>query len=160
MDTPGLIAVGLAVAVGLVGIVVAALPGLILVWGAVLVWALVEKTTVAWVVLGVATALLIFGQVGKYLVPGRRLREAGVPRRSLVIGGLLSIVGFFLIPVVGFIIGFVVGVYLSERQRLLSHERAWPSTRKALSAAGLSILIELACGLLIAGTWLAVVLFT
>jgi uncharacterized protein YqgC (DUF456 family) len=160
MDTPGLIAVGLAVAVGLVGIVVAALPGLILVWGAVLVWALVEKTTVAWVVLGVATALLIFGQVGKYLVPGRRLREAGVPRRSLVIGGLLSIVGFFLIPVVGFIIGFVVGVYLSERQRLMSHERAWPSTRKALSAAGLSILIELACGLLIAGTWLAVVLFT
>ncbi|HEY3428014.1 MAG TPA: DUF456 domain-containing protein, partial [Acidimicrobiia bacterium] len=80
--------------------------------------------------------------------------------RSLVIGGLLSIVGFFLIPVVGFIIGFVVGVYLSEQQRLMSHEQAWPSTRKALSAAGLSILIELACGLLIAGTWLAVVLFT
>lgn len=159
MDTPGLIAVGLAVAIGLVGIVVAALPGLILVWGAVLVWALVEKTTVAWVVLGVATALLIFGQIGKYLVPGRRLREAGVPRRSLVIGGLLSIVGFFLIPIVGFLIGFVVGVYLSERQRLMSHEQAWPSTRKALSAAGLSILIELACGLLIAGTWLAVVLF-
>ena len=160
MDIPGLIAVGLAIAIGLVGIVVAALPGLILVWGAVLVWALVEKTTVAWVVLGVATALLIFGQIGKYLVPGRRLREAGVPRRSLVIGGLLSIVGFFLIPIVGFIIGFVVGVYLSERQRLMSHELAWPSTRKALSAAGLSILIELACGLLIAGTWLAVLLFT
>jgi uncharacterized protein len=160
MDTPGLIAVGLAIAIGLVGVVVAALPGLILVWGAVLVWALVEETTVAWVVLLVATALLILGQIGKYLVPGRRLREAGVPRRSLVLGGFLSIAGFFLIPVVGFIIGFVVGVYLSERQRLGSHEQAWPSTRKALSAAGLSILIELACGLLIAGTWLAVVLFT
>lgn len=159
MDTPGLIAVGLAIALGLVGVVVAALPGLILVWGAVLVWALVEKTTVAWVVLLVATALLIFGQIGKYLVPGRRLREAGVPRRSLMIGGLLSIAGFFLIPVVGFIIGFVVGVYLSERQRLRSHELAWPSTRRALSAAGLSILIELACGLLIAGAWLAAVLF-
>ena len=157
MDTPGLIAVGLAIAVGLVGIVVAALPGLILVWGAVLVWALVEKTTLAWVVLAVATALLIFGQIGKYTVPGRRLREAGVPRRSLVIGGLLSIVGFFLIPVVGFIIGFIVGVYLSERQRLGAHKQAWPSSRKALSAAGLSILIELAAGLLIAGAWLAAV---
>jgi ABC-type Fe3+ transport system permease subunit len=76
-----------------------------------------------------------------------------------VIGGLLSIAGFFLIPVVGFIIGFVVGVYLSERQRLGSHPEAWPSTRKALSAAGLSILIELASGLLIAGTWLVAVLF-
>jgi hypothetical protein len=93
------------------------------------------------------------------MVPGRRLREAGVPRRSLVIGGLLSIAGFFLIPVVGFIIGFVVGVYASERQRLGTHEQAWPSTRKALSAAGLSILIELAAGLLIAGSWLAAALF-
>lgn len=158
MDTPGLIAVGLAIAVGLVGIVVAALPGLILVWGAVLVWALVEKTPVAWIVLAIATALLIFGQIGKYSVPGRRLREAGVPKRSMVIGGLFSIVGFFVIPVVGFIIGFVLGVYLSERHRLRSHEQAWPATRKALGAAGLSILIELASGLLIAGTWLVAVL--
>ena len=158
MDTPGLIAVGVAIALGLVGIVVAALPGLILVWGAVLVWALVEKSAGAWIVLAVATALLIFGQVGKYLVPGKRLREAGVPRRTLVIGGLLSIVGFFVIPVVGFIIGFVLGVYLSERQRLGSHNLAWPSTRQALKAAGLSILIELASGLLIAGAWLLAVL--
>lgn len=159
MDTPGLIAVGLAIAVGLVGIVVAALPGLILVWGAVFVWALVEKTTLAWIILALATALLIFGQVGKYLVPGRRLREAGVPRRSLMFGGILSLIGFFVIPVVGFVIGFVLGVYLAERQRLRSHELAWPSTRQALKAAGLSVLIELVAGLAIAGAWFIAVVF-
>ncbi|MGH8925928.1 MAG: DUF456 domain-containing protein [Acidimicrobiia bacterium] len=159
MDTPGLIAVGLAIAVGLVGIVVAALPGLILVWGAVLVWALVEQNTLAWIILTFATVLFIAGQVGKYLLPGRRLREAGIPRRSLVIGGLLSLVGFFVIPVVGFIIGFLVGVYLSERQRLGSHELAWPSTREAIKAAGLSIAIELLVGLWIAGMWTVAAVF-
>ncbi|MGH8958280.1 MAG: DUF456 domain-containing protein [Acidimicrobiia bacterium] len=159
MDTPGLIAVGLAIAVGLVGIVVAALPGLILVWGAVLVWALVEQTTMSWIILAIATVLFIVGQVGKYFFPGKQLKEAGIPRRSLWIGAALSIVGFFLVPVVGFIIGFVLGVYLSERQRLHSHEKAWPSTRQALKAAGLSILIEVIAGLWIAGMWLLTVLF-
>lgn len=158
MDTAGLVAVGLAIAVGLAGIVVAALPGLILVWGAVLVWALVEKTALSWVILGIATLLLVLGQIGKYTFPGRRLKEAGIPNRSLLIGGLLSLIGFFVIPVVGFVIGFVFGVYLSERQRLGNHQQAWPSTKHALKAAGLSILIELGAGLLIAVVWLGAVL--
>ncbi len=158
MDTPGLIAVGLAIALGLVGIVVAAIPGLILVWVAVLVWALVEQTAIAWVGLGIATVLLILGQIGKFTFPGRRLKEAGIPNRTLLFGALLSIIGFFVIPVIGFVIGFVLGVYLSERQRLGSHQQAWPSTKHALRAAGLSILIELTAGLLIAVVWLAAVL--
>ena len=153
MDPVGEIVVAVAIAVGLVGIVVAAIPGLILIWGAVLVWALVEQTVAGWVVLGVATVLTIVGQVVKYLIPGRRLREAGIPGRSIMAGAVLSIVGFFVIPIVGFIIGFVVGVYLAERYRLGSHARAWPSTKRAMSAAGLSILIELVAGLGIAGSW-------
>lgn len=159
MDTPGLIVVGLVIAAGLVGVVVAAVPGLILVYGAVLVWALVEGGTAAWVVVGIATVLLIAGETGKYILPGRRLREAGVPKRSLLIGGLAAIVGFFLIPVIGLFIGFPLGVYLSERQRLGQHDQAWPSTKSAMKATGLSILIELTAALLVAGIWLVTVLF-
>lgn len=159
MDVPGLLLVGLAIAAGLVGIVVAALPGLVLVWAAILVWALVEQTALAWIVLTIATALTVGGQIVKYVIPGRRLRDAGIPKRSLLAGALLSLVGFFVIPVVGFVIGFVLGVYIAERYRLRSGGQAWSSTRHALKAAGLSILIELAAGLLIAGLWLAAVVF-
>ena len=90
----------------------------------------------------------------KYAVPGRGLRTAGVPSRTLVAGGLLGVVGFFVVPVVGLFLGFVLGVYLSELQRV-GAERAWPSTRAALRAVGLSMLIELAAGMLAAVTWLA-----
>lgn len=157
VDTAGLVLVGAAIGVGLVGIVVPALPGLLLAWAAVVVWAVVERTAVAWVVLAVATALVAASQVAKILIPGRRMREAGVPRRSIVIGALLGIVGFFVIPVVGLFVGFVVGVYGAERVRLASHAMAWPATVHAVKAVGISILIELAAGLLVAATWLAAV---
>ena len=49
MSTVGIILVGVAILVGLVGILVPLLPGSILVFGAILVWALFERTTVAWV---------------------------------------------------------------------------------------------------------------
>lgn len=145
--------VGLVVLVGLVGIVVPVLPGSILVLGAVLVWAVVAATPVGWVVFAVATTFLVLGSIVKYAVPGRGLAVAGVPGRTLVAGGLLGIVGFFVVPVVGLVLGFVLGVYLSELQRVGS-DRAWPSTRAAVKAAGLSLLIELAAGLLAALTWL------
>ena len=70
----------------------------------------------------------------------------------LVVGGLLGIVGFFVIPLVGLFVGFVLGVYLAELQRV-GQANAWPSTWAAVKAAGLSILIELASGLLAASAF-------
>lgn len=145
--------VGLAVLVGLVGIVVPVLPGSILILGAVLVWAAASATAVGWVVFALVTTLLVVGGIVKYAVPGRGLKTAGVPSRTLVAGGLLGIVGFFVIPVVGLVVGFVLGIYLAELQRV-GLDAAWPSTRAALKAAGLSLLIELAAGLLAAAAWL------
>ena len=64
----------------------------------------------------------------------------------------------FVIPFVGFFIGFPLGVYLEERRRLGRHPAAWYSTLEALRAMGLSILIELTAAVLSAATWLAVVI--
>jgi hypothetical protein len=82
-----------------------------------------------------------------------------VPRRSTLIGVLLGLVGFFVIPVVGMFVGFPLGVYLSERHRLGSGDRAWASTKHALRATGLSIMIEFVGTALAAGVWLGAVLF-
>jgi len=151
--TPFEVLVALAILVGLVGVVVPVLPGLVLVFGAVLVWALESRSLTGWVVLAVVALLFAVGQVAKYLLPGRRLREAGVPASTMLAGGALGVVGFFVIPVVGVFLGFVLGVYLAELLRCRSHAAAWPSTLHALRAAGWSILIELAAGLLMAGAW-------
>ncbi|GAA2805167.1 DUF456 family protein [Kribbella solani] len=150
---------GVAIFVGIIGIVLPILPGAILSLAAILVWAIVERSTTGWVVFGIALVLIGASQVIKYVVPERRLREAGVPRRSMVVGVLLGIVGFFVIPVVGMFVGFPVGVYVSELQRLRTHSAAWTSTKHALRETGVSMLIELSGTSLAAAVWLVAVLF-
>ena len=146
------ILVAVLIAVGIAGIIVPVLPGTILVLGAILVWALEIGTSTGWVVFAVCTTLLVAGSVVKYLVPGRRLKAAGVPNRTLLAGAVLAFVGFFVVPLVGMFIGFVLGVYLAERARV-GAAGAWPSTVGALRAVGVSILIELVAAFLAALAW-------
>jgi uncharacterized protein YqgC (DUF456 family) len=158
MDPFGEVLVGLVILIGLVGIVLPVLPGLFLEVGAVLLWAFVEGGSRAWSVAVAALAIGAAGTVVKYLVPGKRLREAGIPRSTLILAGILAIVGFFVIPVIGAPIGFVAGTYLAERNRL-GATAAWPSTSSSVKAVGLAIGIELAAGLAIAGLWLIALLW-
>lgn len=151
--------VAVAVLVGIAGTVVPVLPGSITVGVAVLVWAAYVGTSAAWLVFSLVAVLLVTGQVLMYLVPGRRLRAAGVPGRTLLVGALLGVVGFFVVPEVGLFLGFVLGVYAAELARV-GREQAWPSSKHALRAAGLSVLIELTSCLLAASTWVVGVVLT
>lgn len=153
------ILVALAIAVGLVGIAVPMLPGSLLVFVAILVWATEVGGTTAWLILAVASACLLTGTVVKYLVPGRRLKASGVPTSTLVLGAALGVVGFFVVPVVGLVLGFVLGVYLGELRRL-GRQQAWPATVEALKAVGLSMLIEFSAALVAALVWFGGVLAT
>ena len=151
--------VALGILIGLVGILVPVLPGSVLILAAVLVWALDVGSGTAWATFAVATAVLVAGTVVKYAVPGRQLKTAGIPASTQWTGIALGVVGFFVIPVIGLFIGFVVGVYLAEHRRV-GGAAAWPSTQQALRAVGVSILIELAAGVVAGLVWVAGVVAT
>lgn len=153
------VVVAVLIAIGLAGILVPVLPGSVLIFGGALLWALDVGGSAAWGVFAVMTALLVVGTVVKYAVPGKRLKTAGIPASTQWAGAGLAIVGFFVVPVVGIFLGFVLGIYLAEHRRVGS-ARAWPSTTHALKAVGLSILIELVAGVLAAGTWVVGVILT
>ena len=150
---------GLLIIVGLAGVVVPVIPGLLLVWAGVLVWFLDDRDTARMGVLIVVTLVLLLGTVVKYLLPGRRLREDGVPWSTLALGAALGIVGFFVVPVVGLFLGFVLGIYLGEAMRSPDRAEAWRSTKRALVAVGLSILIELTAGLIATAIWAGAVIW-
>ncbi len=152
-------AVAVAIAIGLLGIIVPILPGALLILGAILVWATELGERTGWIVLAVAVLLTLIGAIAKYAVPGRHLKELGIPSSTQWTGVALGLVGFFVVPVIGLFIGFVLGVYLAEHRRL-GARAAWPSTVAALRAAGLSILIELVAGMLTAAVWVAGVVVT
>jgi uncharacterized protein YqgC (DUF456 family) len=145
---------GVIIAVGLLGIVSLVLPGLVVVLAGVAVWAVPRGDALGWWVLGIAGLLVVAGTVAKYLLPGRALKEAGVPGRTLMLGAGLGVVGFFVMPVIGLFLGFVLGVWLAELVRLPDRRQAWTSARHALRAVGYSMLIELAAGLLATTAWI------
>jgi len=150
---------GIAIVVGIFGVIVPMLPGTVLCWATVLVWAILSDGGAArWVVFGIATLIGLTGIVVKYAWPGRNLKKAEVPNLSLLAGGALGLIGFFLIPIVGLVIGFILGVYLAEHARLGDSSKAWPSTKHAMKAAGLSMLIEFMAAVMIGATWLVGVL--
>ena len=151
--------VALGIAVGLVGVVVPVVPGALLVWAAILVWGIDVGTATGWTILAAATGIIAGGQVVKYTIPRKQLQAKGVPNHSLVVGGLVAIVGFFVVPVVGLFIGFVLGVYASEYQRV-GAQMAWPSTKAAVRAVGVSMLVELLSALLATAVWIVGVIAT
>ncbi len=89
----------------------------------------------------------------KYTWPVKRMRAADVRTLSLTAGGVLGIIGFFVIPVIGLLIGFVLGVYLAELASRNDQRLAWTSTKHAVKGVALSMGVELAGALLATVAW-------
>jgi uncharacterized protein len=73
---------------------------------------------------------------------------------TMLLAVVFAIVGFFVVPVVGAFVGFVLGVFVVESGRHRSRAAAWASTRQALRAVAMSVGIELAAGFAIVLVWL------
>ena len=149
--------VGIAIAVGLVGVAVQVLPGAFLVGGAVVAWGLIERGTAGWTVAAIALVVTAGAQVVKLLVADRYLQRGGVPRSTMIWGSIAGLVGFFVVPVVGVFLGFVLAVFVAELLRRRDGRVAWASTWRAMKASGLAIVVELAGALIVTVSWVAAV---
>jgi uncharacterized protein YqgC (DUF456 family) len=158
VDAVGLTLVAVAIAIGIVGVVIPLLPGSLLVFAAIAVWAFVEGTVTAWVTLAVVAVILGASLLVKYLWPARRMKDADVGTWSLVAGGVLGIIGFFVVPVLGLVLGFVLGIYLAELAHRRNQRLAWASTVHAIKGVVLSVGVELTGALLATVVWVVGVL--
>jgi uncharacterized protein YqgC (DUF456 family) len=149
---------GLLMIVGLVGIVVPALPGLLLIAGAAVAWAVADPRPARWVVALTLVALAAGATVAAAILPARRAATAGAPRSSLVAGAVGMVLGFFLVPVVGALLGFPAGVFVAERLRLRDGRAARATTIAILKGIGIGIGIQLVVGVAMIAVWSAAVL--
>jgi uncharacterized protein YqgC (DUF456 family) len=153
--------VGLVMLVGLIGVIVPVLPGTALILAAGIGWAVfvVDGGGTRWAVVAVMAVLFVLGAVLKYALPSRHM-AGKLPRQTLLLGAVGAVLGFFLLPPLGLLLGGVLGVYLAETQRSRGTAEAWRSTVGVLKAIGIGVLAELAAGVLMVGTWLIGVLLT
>jgi uncharacterized protein YqgC (DUF456 family) len=78
----------------------------------------------------------------------------------LVAGAVVGIVGFFVVPVVGLPLGFILGVYVAELLRLREHAPAWRTTIEAMKGTGLAMLIGLCATVAATAVWAAAAITT
>lgn len=148
-------------AIGCLGVIVPVLPGSILVVGGLLLWALAVQAVEGWVVLAVGSVLALTGMAAGAVLTASRLKRRRIPNRSLLYAAAGAVVGLFVIPVVGILVGFFVGLLLSETARQRDFRTALESSWVALKAAGLGVVVEFACALAASSVFVlgAIVLF-
>jgi uncharacterized protein len=145
----------LGMVVGLIGVVVPVMPGLLLVWAigvGTTLW--VGTDTVGWGVAALLTLLFAGGGAATIWLPARQGRRGGVPLRSLVVAAVGAVVGFFVVPVLGFLLGGFVGLLVAEQQRLGGWQPATSSVGQVLRAYGIGVVVEVVVGVTMIGIWL------
>lgn len=160
MSTAGEILIGLAMAIGLVGVLLPVVPGLLLIGVMAVVWAVAEGSAAAAIVVAVMIAVLAAGTYFKYRIPGRELATQGVSPLTWTLVGVGGVIGFFVVPVIGAFAGVIAGAYLGERIRLGSHSPAWASTKRVIVSIGKGMALEFAAGIVAIVIWVGAVLAT
>lgn len=151
---------GVLVLAGIAGAVVQVWPSGPFIAGGILLWAYSVNTSLAWGVFAFALVILAVAFIAKFIIPGRKLAQSGIPNSTLIWGLVGAVVGYFIIPVVGFVLGLVAAIYLAESMRLQSPQEAWKATLDALKVVGLSIVIELLAALVATTVWIGGLIFT
>lgn len=157
------IVVGIVMVLGLMGVVLPVLPGLLLIWAAALFYGLmVGFGSIGWAVVGLLTVLAVAGMIKSVVIPRRAAVESGASgwaQLGAVVGG---VVGFFVIPVFGLILGALAGLLAVEYMLKDDLDEALAAVRATAKGFGLSVVIDLILGMVMIvawSVWAATVLF-
>jgi uncharacterized protein YqgC (DUF456 family) len=145
---------GVLLAVAVFGTIYPVLPGSPIALVTVIAWGWVLGSAASWSAAGVAAVLACLGWSASALLTGRKLKKQQIPRRSIVVGVLASIVGMFVIPVAGLFLGFAGGLLISEYTRRKDFRAAAGSSLEALKAMGLGMLVEFGMVSLASSVWM------
>ena len=147
--------VAVAMAIGLAGTVVPLVPGLGLIAAAAAVFGIIEGFgVVGWTAMAVIVVLFVAGTVAGFVLPGRAAGSAGAPRTVLLVWVLGAVIGFFVIPVVGVLVGGVIGIFVGDLARTRDASKAWQTTKATLKGFGVGALVQLIAGIAMVITWI------
>ena len=145
--------------VGLAGLLVPIFPGLMVMWLATLIYALIQVSNESmhwfeWVLFAMITLLMIAGSVVDNIIIARRVRDKKVPWGSIILGYLAGILGsLFFTPLIG-IVAAPAGLFGAEYLRLRDPKIAFDSTRAWMTGWGITIALRVAIGAVMIGLWM------
>lgn len=148
------IVVGLAMVLGLMGVVLPVLPGLLLIWAAALFYGFVVGFgTIGWTVVGLLSVLMVAGAIKSVMIPRRAATASGASGWAQVGAAVGGVIGFFVIPVLGLILGALAGLLVVEYARKGDWNEALVAVRGTARGFGISVVIDLILGAVMIVAW-------
>ncbi len=161
----GALGFGLAVAfilVGIVGIIIPILPGMLLVWFTVVVYAWrTGFEVIGWPSLAFITIIALVAGLSNIWLPLLGAQKTGAAKRALFLGIVGAIVGTFVIPIpiLGTVIGYAVGVFLGEYMKQRDWRLALKASLGGVAGWGVSAIVEIVTALIILAIFVVQVLW-
>ncbi len=144
--------------VGLAGTVLPALPGIELIWLAAVAYGVVAwfASGFSWwgvLMLILITILLIVGEALTFVVAQTAAVKTGASWQAVIASIVLGLIGMFIIPIVGALLGAMLGVFLVEYYRRRKWKEALRATTGTLWGYGLAIGAQFVIGVVMMGIW-------
>ncbi len=145
--------------IGAVGIIVPILPGMLLVWLTVLAYAWITDFNVItpWIFAILTLVALVTGTANIWM-PYFGAKKLGAAKRAIFLGFIGGIIGTFIMPLVGTMIGYGVGIIIGELLKHRDLEAAIKASIGGVAGWGISTVVELAGALTILVVFVLVVL--
>lgn len=148
---PVLIAV---MAIGLVGLLFYIIPGLTIIWLAILAYGIVNGFTLgSGILFGVITLLMLGGNLVDNLTMGKEARKTGASWLGIIVALVAGIAGTFLLPPFGGLLFAAVGILIVEWIRKKDFKEGLKSTGGILKGCGVAVVARFLIGLLMIGLW-------
>lgn len=140
---------------GLLGVFIPVLPDIPLIW----LGALAYGFLIGWGKVGLwafiaITVLGAIGALAEIWGGGVGARVGGASVWAILGGFVLGVLGFFLFPPLGAIVGLLLGTFLVDAWRLKDLRKAAAGTLGMGVGYGLSFVVKLLVGLMMIGIWL------
>lgn len=149
-------AIALLMALGLAGVLVPFLPGLPIIWGAALLYGFMTGFgSLGWTAMAVITVLATIGVAASLALPERAGAASGASRSTRLFAGVTGLVGFFVIPVIGFPIGACLGVLLAQYRETADPGEAMRATVAVIKGFGAGLVAELGAAFAMVLVWVA-----
>ncbi len=139
---------------GLFGLMLYIIPGLTIIWLAILAYGIVTGFNVySGIVFGVITLLMIGGNLIDNLMMGKEARKSGAGWLSIVVALVAGIVGTFILPPFGGLLFAAVGILVVEWIRKKNFKEGLKSTGGILKGCGLAVIVRFMIGAIMIGLW-------
>jgi len=140
--------------IGLIGLLFYIIPGLTIIWLAILVYGIVTGFSVSsGILFGVITILMIAGTLVDNLLMGAAAKKSGAGWVSVVVALVAGIVGTFVWPPFGGLIFAAVSILIVEWIRKRNLKEGAKSAGGILKGAGMAIAARFGIGVVMIGLW-------